>query len=389
MNWINILILILITIGHTQLWVAAMNRLHSLPISHERLRQWRYLHDVAIPLIPLWMFWRIGWTGPQLLFENNWFELSLVWKSFSLICLIGFAGLVFSVIRHSFETAPEALLDYAGTTFDIAEELGYKPIGHGPYQSLAYIPFNEQFHLELTTTRIQLKHLPPAWEPLSILHVSDAHLAGTVSKEYFIKICEHANQVDPDLVVFTGDLLDDQSCLDWFDETFDLLQAPLGRFYILGNHDEALDPVAIRERLQEKGWIDVAGKIHHGEIKGVPIEIGGSEVPWMGAHPDWSLQPDSQAAFRLLLSHSPDYFKWARSHHVDLMLSGHNHGGQIRLPFVGPVYSPSRTGCRYASGTFQADDSVLHVTRGISGQHPLRWNCMPEITNLILTRAPE
>lgn len=362
-----------------------MNRLHALPFSHEQLRRMRYLHDVAVPVVPLWMLWRIGWSGPGLLWENNWSSVSWGWWLFCVVCLIGFLCLMFSVVRHYFERAPEALLEYEEAFFDIEKELGRKPIGEGPYQSMAYFPFNEQFQLELNTKRLQLAGLPEAWEGLSVLHLSDAHFAGTVQRDYFEKVCEHVGAVQPDVIVFTGDLLDDQECMEWFDSTFNQLQAPLGRYYILGNHDEALDSMAIRAHLNQAGWIDVAGRIVSTMLKGEPVEIGGTEVPWMGAHPDWNREAGSEVPFRLLLSHSPDHIKWAREHEVDLMLSGHNHGGQIRLPLIGPVYSPSRTGCRYASGTFEVGSTVLHVSRGISGQHPYRWNCMPEITELILT----
>jgi predicted MPP superfamily phosphohydrolase len=66
------------------------------------------------------------------------------------------------------------------------------------------------------------------------------------------------------------------------------------------------------------------------------------------------------------------------------MLAGHNHGGQVRLPLVGPVFSPSLFGCRYASGVFWEPPTLLYVSRGISGQHPWRWRCPPELTKLIL-----
>jgi predicted MPP superfamily phosphohydrolase len=88
-----------------------------------------------------------------------------------------------------------------------------------------------------------------------------------------------------------------------------------------------------------------------------------------------------------LLSHTPDHLAWARSHHVHLMLSGHNHGGQVVLPIIGPVYSPSLSGCRHAGGEFFEDPTLLVVSRGLAGRHPLRLGCRPEITKLVL-RCP-
>jgi hypothetical protein len=102
----------------------------------------------------------------------------------------------------------------------------------------------------------------------------------------------------------------------------------------------------------------------------------------MGRHPDFSEVSDD--AFRLLLSHTPDNLPWAKRNNVDLMLSGHNHGGQVVIPILGPVYAPSVNGVRHASGAFWEPPTQLIVSRGISGKHPLRLNCKPELTRLTL-----
>ena len=91
------------------------------------------------------------------------------------------------------------------------------------------------------------------------------------------------------------------------------------------------------------------------------------------------------AAFRLCLSHTPDNINWARQRSVDLMLAGHVHGGQIRLPLIGSIFCPSRYSRRYDCGTFFEAPTVMHVSRGLAGQHPLRYGCRPEVTRLILT----
>jgi hypothetical protein len=105
----------------------------------------------------------------------------------------------------------------------------------------------------------------------------------------------------------------------------------------------------------------------------------------MGMQPDLTSVPED--AFRIFLSHTPDNINWACRNSIDLMLSGHNHGGQVRLPGFGPVYSPSVYGCHFASGVFWEPPTLLYVSRGISGKHPLRWNCLPELTRLILRPA--
>ncbi len=65
-------------------------------------------------------------------------------------------------------------------------------------------------------------------------------------------------------------------------------------------------------------------------------------------------------------------------------MAGHTHGGQIRLPLIGAVFSPSRQGVQYASGLFYAPPTIMHVTRGVSGELPIRLNCPPEMAHLVL-----
>jgi predicted MPP superfamily phosphohydrolase len=85
-----------------------------------------------------------------------------------------------------------------------------------------------------------------------------------------------------------------------------------------------------------------------------------------------------------LLAHSPDQLSWARRGDGDLMLAGHTHGGQIRLPLIGPVFSPTRDGVQFAAGLFHAPPTILNVSRGLSAELPLRMNCAPEIIHLTL-----
>jgi predicted MPP superfamily phosphohydrolase len=95
-----------------------------------------------------------------------------------------------------------------------------------------------------------------------------------------------------------------------------------------------------------------------------------------------------EADFRLLLSHSPDQFPRAARWGVDLVLSGHNHAGQIRLPLVGPVFVPSLYSRRFDRGFFRSGRTLLHVSQGVAGQHPIRYGgCLPEVTRLVLRAA--
>lgn len=110
------------------------------------------------------------------------------------------------------------------------------------------------------------------------------------------------------------------------------------------------------------------------------VLLGGSERPWMGHAPPPA--GDTDCDVRILLSHTPDQFRFAKQCGYQLMVSGHTHGGQVVLPIIGPVYAPSIYGVSYAAGLFVMDELVLHVSRGMGAKDPLRWRCPPECTIL-------
>jgi predicted MPP superfamily phosphohydrolase len=164
-----------------------------------------------------------------------------------------------------------------------------------------------------------------------------------------------------------------------------LLRWRVAAIAILGNHDHRYDPEPIRHELRALGMHVPGNSWMQLEVRGEPLVVIGHEGPWLLPEPDLSGCPEGP--FRLCLSHTPDNIAWARRQGVDLMLSGHLHGGQIRLPPFGAILLPSRHGRRYDVGTFEAGPVLLHVSRGISGEHPVRYNCKPEVTLLTLRKG--
>ena len=388
MLWLNLILFAVLTAGHTELLVTLVNRLHGQPIHGGPLRHVRHLHDVLIPLFPIVLVAAVGFGGPGLLTGGRWADLTTGWMIYLGLCALGFGGLLFSTARWTLRTVPSTQLTNYSRTVDIERRLGYRPIADGPHKLLTAVPGNDIFRLEISEKEYRLPGLPKEWDGLSILHFSDLHYIGTINRPFFDQVIDFAVDMQADLIVFTGDLLDRQHLTAWLPETLGRLSARLGCFFILGNHDweYGLEPDAIRDAMSELGWQDTAGKVVRIDHNGRTLAIGGTELPWMGTHSNFSEAPDG--SFRLLLSHTPDNLRWARTENVDLMLSGHNHGGQVVLPIIGPVYSPSRYGVRYAGGAYWEEPTLLYVSRGISGRHPLRINCLPELTKLVL-RSPE
>lgn len=302
--------------------------------------------------------------------------------------IVGFGMLIRSIIGYQFYRPPMCQTHVESRIVDIRRLSGgdwkQSLVGPRPMRKLALFPGNEQFTVEVSTKTFTLPGLPKEWDGISIVHLSDTHFRGAVSRAYFESVCQQANLLAPDLFVFTGDLLDDPSLLDWLPETLGQLKAPLGQYFILGNHDWYVGPPSIRNEFTRIGWTDIGGQTKElkSNTSGRSIILAGDETPWMGKHPPLRLHDSDD--FRILLSHTPDNIQWARDHGIDLMLSGHTHGGQIRLPLIGPVYSPSRYGCRFASGVFWLDPTLLYVSRGLSGREPIRYRCRPELTKLVL-----
>ncbi len=384
--WLNVILFFALSMGHTALVVALVNRVHAWPLPMPVLHRFRQAHDLVIVVLPGLFAWLAGFSGPQLFFGGSWHNLPLSLLTYLAVCGAVVAALPVVALRRRLAACRAVQIAKSSRTIDIACEIGFRPLGRGPYELFTRIPGNQILKLEVSDKQYRVPRLPAEWDGLSILHISDLHFLGTIDKPYFERVIAVANTMPADLVVFTGDLIDREDLIDWLPSTLGRLSAPLGCYFVLGNHDWTMTNTdEIRDRLEEMGWHGVASRTVVIEHLGLPLAICGSELPWMGTQPDLRSAPPD--AFRLFLSHTPDNIAWGRRHAIDLMLSGHNHGGQVRLPGFGAVYSPSIYGCHYASGVFWEPPTLLYVSRGISGRHPLRLNCLPELTRLILRKA--
>jgi predicted MPP superfamily phosphohydrolase len=224
--------------------------------------------------------------------------------------------------------------------------------------------------------------IPREWDGLTVLHVSDLHFCGTPAREYHERVLDLCMDWKPDVVALTGDYVDSLAHHAWLEPLLGKLQGREAKLAILGNHDHWYEPEQVRDRLRKLGYRSPRNAWEVVPIRGLPMVVIGDERPWVKPAPDLTGCPAD--VFRLCLSHTPDNIAWAMANHADLMLSGHVHGGQVRLPLFGSLVVPSMYGRRYDSGTFCEGRTVLHVSRGVAGKHPLRFNCRPEVTLLVL-----
>jgi predicted MPP superfamily phosphohydrolase len=257
-------------------------------------------------------------------------------------------------------------------------------IGRGTFGWMLRLPRNESLDLTFHEWSVECPGLPRELDGLTILHLTDLHFSHAYDRRYFEAVFEAAAAQPADLVFITGDLVDDPECIEWITPLLARLAGPLGRFAILGNHDHFHDTERIADAATTAGYTVLDGDVATVDVDGRRLAIGGTCAPWGPAIADGSIPA---ADFSILLSHTPDLAYKAAAQGWDLMLTGHNHGGQIRLPVVGPVLMPSRFSRRFDRGFFRIDATLMYVGQGIGAKHPIRYGCIPEISRFTLVRS--
>jgi uncharacterized protein len=381
-------------IGHVFLWIGILNRTHSIGIP-------RWITTIAtfvcFSLVGFGTFGAGWWWfagGSDSLSFVNWQPIlqpgRLIVFLYSVICWLVAAATLIRWMCFRFRRPPEFLLVHRQRQLDISPVAAALSAEEHRHRIDVHLPGNDTLKLELTERTVEISRLPKALDGLTVVHISDLHFTGLVGKAYFREVVRVCNELNPDLVAITGDLIDKQKCIGWIPDTIGQLKSRYGVYVILGNHDLRVNVTDLRRALSDCGLIDVGGRWMRIEVRGESIIIAGNELPWFSPAADMGnceTRTSQTGQLRMLLSHSPDQLDWARSNDFDLMLCGHTHGGQIRLPIIGPILSPSMSGVKYDCGFFHSHPTLMHVTRGISGKQPLRWNCSPEIAFLTL-RAP-
>jgi predicted MPP superfamily phosphohydrolase len=373
-------------LGHLAIMVASHNWWYGQPLSKKFGDVMHLLHGflTAIGPVLLWRF--VGWDLTRLLDPGTLAPWEQVVAGYVWVCwLCALVLLPANLLGRRLRSHPRAVVRAQSRVLDVAKELGYRPVGQSQQAFLAQLPGNEVFHVELAERTLRLPRLPAAWDGLTVLHLSDIHLCGVPDRNYFRFVMDRCAAWEPDLVALTGDVVDSWQHHRWVLPVLGRLRWRVAALAILGNHDYYFDPPRIRRRLQRVGMHYLGNGWRQLEVRGEPLVAIGHEGPWFKPGPDLANCPAEP--FRLCLSHTPDNIAWARRQKIDLMLSGHVHGGQIRWPVVGSVLVPSRYGRRYDCGTFDVSPTLLHVSRGVSGEHPLRYGCKPEVTLLTLCRG--
>lgn len=260
----------------------------------------------------------------------------------------------------------------------------------------------ERHWVEITHREIRLPSLPVAFDGMRIVQLSDIHLDEFTEPFLLRHSIEQINRLQPDAVLLTGDFVSYElsprkfsersawQCAEMLSE----LKCP-ERYAILGNHDHWLSGTEVTRALRANGITVLINSNQPIERKGDRIWLAGLDDPLCG-RPD--LDKTIPASIRsiddqplILMCHEPDYADDLLAHpagkSIGLMLSGHTHGGQVRLPFVGALELPPG-GRKYVEGLFRLGSMQLYVNRGIGTIGvPFRFACPPEITEITLRAA--
>ncbi len=240
---------------------------------------------------------------------------------------------------------------------------------------------------EITEMDIHIRRLGAGYDGLRIVHLTDIHHSLYTPLEDVERAVKMTNHLRPDVIALTGDYVTFSPTYIWpVAQVLGQLRARLGIFAVLGNHDFQADADEMTRAL-EAHHIRVLRNSHFA------LESGHDRLWMVGVDDLWWSADDIGAGMRhvpardpkILLCHNPVGVRMAAEHHIDLVLSGHTHGGQVRLPVVGGLYTRSKLGKRFIAGWNRLDGTQIYVSRGIGKVLvPLRVGCPPEITCLNL-----
>jgi uncharacterized protein len=255
----------------------------------------------------------------------------------------------------------------------------------------AYSTLVEPRWLQVRRKRIHIRALPPSLEGLRVGLLSDLHFQRRSSTGVLRRAVAALDRERPDLIAVTGDLAEDEEGLQAALDVVSRLDAPLGVFVVPGNHDHHAGirtwrrAIAIRKALH-----DLTNRYVLAQRSGATICIAGLDDHLEG-RPVLLLPPPGARDLTVVLAHSPDQAERCRRSYdaVDLIVSGHTHGGQVRMPgFRAPVNSATYPEL-YEDGLRRRPWTQVYTSRGVgTSRLPIRFGARPEVAILHLTREP-
>jgi len=254
----------------------------------------------------------------------------------------------------------------------------------------SYPVFIERNIFQVNRYRIPVPRLPDPFEGFTIVHLTDLHYGPLVSLDFLKRVLNRANSIPRDLTICTGDFVHERNSTEQIDRIWPMinnLHSPHGVFSTLGNHDHWADTARSVYWLEKTGQ-DLRHKARCIERHGQKLWFAGAGDLWEDhENIDKSMSKIPGNECRIVLAHNPDTADSDFNMPVDLMLSGHTHGGQVNIPFIGPPILPVKN-ANYSSGLKKSKRGMsVFISRGIGWAiYPVRFNCYPEIAVLELIK---
>ncbi len=280
-----------------------------------------------------------------------------------------------------------AMLKYA-----VQLTLGTAALGVG---GVVYARSVEPEWIEVSLHRLGLPRLARAFHGYRLVQISDIHMDGWMTLERLAGVVRLANAQQADLVALTGDYVTHGYRRRRRERYADLarglggLRARDGVVGVLGNHDHWASADFARQSLREAGVVELSNRVHRLRRGDATLHVAGVDDYWTGhARLEEVLGQLPAEGAAILLAHEPDFADIsAPTGRFDLQISGHSHGGQVRLPLLGaPVLPPY--GRKYPMGLYRVGSMLQYTNRGVGMLSPrVRLNCRPEITVYTLETA--
>jgi len=245
--------------------------------------------------------------------------------------------------------------------------------------TLLYSRFIATSGLRVKEYKVASEKITNDYHGLKIVHISDIHYKTTIFEKELERIVNKINLIRPDIVVLTGDLLDrrkeyNRDDKDILIKYLSAIEAPMGKYAITGNHDIYFD--FWEEIIEESGFINLNDtfELIYGSME--PIIISGistnfyddSEIDLKVAEFEEFMssltEDDTRPIYSILLKHEPDFIDKLNLDNYDLILIGHSHGGQVRLPFFGKIWTPHGS-IKYYDEYYNINDTDLFVSSGL------------------------
>jgi len=250
---------------------------------------------------------------------------------------------------------------------------------------MARVALAEPFMLAIERQEIFLRRLPKSLDGFRILHLSDFHYGPFVDPRHLERAVEAANRLNPDLIALTGDYISqERSYAAPCAELVGRLRARYGVFAVLGNHDHWTDAKLIADLFRAEGIRVLINEGLRIDASGQSFWLAGVDDTMVGLEDlPLALAGSRDAELKLLLAHNPIILRRAARADVDLVLSGHTHGGQVTLrPEKNRSGRPRR---RMLRGLGRRANTQIYVTRGLGTVVlPIRYGCPPEVSVLEL-----